>query len=227
MVVTRSTLNTSIGYHETKYYKLTNQQENHHGYQYKTGLNVLDMPFQYEGDCVAGGLYFTTFDQIHNFISFGVWIREVRLPLDAKYVKVGNKYRADKIYLGNRYHINSVSSRIKYPQLYARRCHRCKSLMDGIKRGLDNYSLISGFNKRGRRIQNIICVLNNAFDYLTHNHTCQIYDKNKESNIKFRQVMVDKTKEFDKEILRSSDDIDDFALLKSSIHKCQNILQKF
>ena len=27
------------------YYKITNENENHHGYQYKDGLNVLEEPF--------------------------------------------------------------------------------------------------------------------------------------------------------------------------------------
>lgn len=33
------------------YYKITNINENHHGYQYKNGLNVLDKEFNYNGSC--------------------------------------------------------------------------------------------------------------------------------------------------------------------------------
>jgi hypothetical protein len=94
---------------KTVYYKITNEKENHHGYQYKDGLNVLDKPFETTGSCVVGGLYFTTKEYIHHFLDYGGnngWLREITLPDDALMVQDSEtslvKYRADKIILGKR-----------------------------------------------------------------------------------------------------------------------------
>jgi len=233
MVVTRSTLDTDAGYHATKYYKITNLREKHKGYQYKTGLNVLDMPFQLEGDCVSGGLYFATIDALHMFASFGVWVREVRLPLDARYVKVGNKYRADKIYLGGRVHIGSVLAKAKYPLVYEAwnvdRCDVCNLYKDDLGNALNKHYKISGINCRGEKMRSITGVMENTFNYLTHARTCQIYDKNKMSNINinFRQATDSKTKEFDDIMAKSTDDVADFDKFKISVKKCKTILKRF
>ena len=47
------------------YYKITNETENHYGYQYKDGLNVLEEPFNEKPVCRKGGLYFTEYDKIN------------------------------------------------------------------------------------------------------------------------------------------------------------------
>ena len=53
------------------YYKITNKNENHRGYQYVDGLNVLDKKFEPNGSCVEGGLYFTTIKHITRFVVYG------------------------------------------------------------------------------------------------------------------------------------------------------------
>ena len=88
------------------YYKITNQEENHNGFQYQDGLNVLIEPFNMTGSCVAGGLYFTTKEHIHKFYSYGVNIREIEIPEsdpDFLMVQYENKWRANKIILGKKY----------------------------------------------------------------------------------------------------------------------------
>jgi len=87
------------------YFKITNQDECHHGYQYKTGLNILDKPFESKGSCVSGGLYFTTLVHLHHFYDYGIWLREVTIPEDARMVMdpSANKWRANKIILGDKY----------------------------------------------------------------------------------------------------------------------------
>jgi len=98
------------------YFKITNQEECHHGYQYQTGLNILNKPFEPEGSCVEGGLYFTTLEYLDQFYDFGVWLREVRIPENAKMVKdpEGCKWRADKIILGERYSLYDVETIKKF-----------------------------------------------------------------------------------------------------------------
>ena len=65
------------------YYKILNEDETHYGMQYKNGLNVDILPFNPSGDCTHGGIYFSRED-ILAFLGYGIWIRKVTIPKDAK-----------------------------------------------------------------------------------------------------------------------------------------------
>src|SRR5207244_1313830 len=74
------------------------------------GLNVLQERFNDDPvmGCVAGGFYFTTLEYIPIFYSWGIYLREITLPIDDPDFKMvqdpsGNKWRANKIILGKRY----------------------------------------------------------------------------------------------------------------------------
>jgi len=104
----------------TTYYKVTNEEECHHGFQYKDGLNVLVEPFNYDPkqSCCEGGLYFTTKEHIHKFYEFGIYIREVFLPTDNKDFKMvqdpeGDKWRANMLIFGKKYDMTNFDH-IKY-----------------------------------------------------------------------------------------------------------------
>jgi len=103
-------METNFDYSQT-YYKVTNEQECHNGYQYKDGLNILKEEFNDnpKASCVAGGFYFTDYEHLPRFFKYGTWIREVTIPTDARVVKdpEGDKWRTDKIILGNKYHIKN------------------------------------------------------------------------------------------------------------------------
>ena len=91
-----------------KYYKITNESENHNGMQYKTGLNVDILDFNPGGDCTSGGIYFASKD-ILAFLSYGVWIREVTIPEDEEVYENPNipkKYKAHRVILGERRRID-------------------------------------------------------------------------------------------------------------------------
>ena len=93
---------------QKKFFKITNGEENHHNFQYTNGLNILKEPFAETGSCVPGGLYFTDIDNIFEFLNYGIYLREITLPIndsDFKIVKDGNKWRANKIILGKRYNL--------------------------------------------------------------------------------------------------------------------------
>ena len=92
------------------WYKITNQTECHQDFQYQDGLNVLEEPFNDDpkASCCPGGLYFTNAKNIFKFIEYGCYLREITLPLtdpDFKMLKdpEGDKWRANKIILGNKY----------------------------------------------------------------------------------------------------------------------------
>ena len=99
---------------QKRYFKITNKDENHNGFQYVDGLNILDKPFEKYGSCVPGGLYFTDIEHIFEFLQYGIYLREVILPTDDKDFEMvadeQNKYRANKIILGKRYDLNDSTS---------------------------------------------------------------------------------------------------------------------
>ena len=51
-----------------KYYKITNEEETHNNLKYKTGLNVDPLPFNPEGDCIKGGIYFASKDILASLV---------------------------------------------------------------------------------------------------------------------------------------------------------------
>ena len=92
--------------HGELYYKVTNRFECHNGYQYHEGSNLLTEPFAKTGSCVPGGLYFTNLAHISRFFTYGVNVREVRIPEGSQIVKVGSgKWRTDHLWLGHRWGI--------------------------------------------------------------------------------------------------------------------------
>jgi len=93
-----------------EYFKVTNAKENHHGFQYRNGLNVLIEEFNDNPNdsCCAGGLYFTYKENIHKFFDYGIYLRVVTLPKEDPEFKMvrdpqGDKWRANKIILGEKY----------------------------------------------------------------------------------------------------------------------------
>jgi len=90
------------------YYKILNEEENHRGLQYKTGLNIDPVEFNPYGNCQPGGIYFASKD-ILGFLSHGPWIRKVTIPEDAqiyKNPKPPEKWKADKVILEERRRID-------------------------------------------------------------------------------------------------------------------------
>src|SRR5438874_310821 len=102
--LTRQVLNISRARYNCSnmYYKITNEKENHNGFQYVNGLNILKDKFNANPNesCCAGGLYFTDAANIPKFLKYGNYLREVELPTtnpDFCMVKDpdGDKWRAN------------------------------------------------------------------------------------------------------------------------------------
>jgi hypothetical protein len=76
----------------------------HYRFTYHEGLNVDHVPFNPVGECLPGGLYFTTFEHLPQWHCSG-WplIADVKVPDDAEvYAEpCGTKWKADKIVLSN------------------------------------------------------------------------------------------------------------------------------
>ena len=82
-----------------------NEDENHRGFQYKTGDNIDTNEFNPKGSCEKGGLYFFDEAQLINYSSYTdncVWIREVTFFPDSRIYCEEGKYKTDKFILGER-----------------------------------------------------------------------------------------------------------------------------
>jgi hypothetical protein len=92
--------------------KLTNETENHNGFQFVTGLNVDSNPFNPTGECEPGGIYFTDIGNIAKWLAYGLdnmkYCRTVTLPPDCRVFVEGDKFKADKMILGERVEIKDL-----------------------------------------------------------------------------------------------------------------------
>ena len=99
------------------YFKVTNSTENHNGFQYSNGLNVLQEKFNNDpnASCCEGGLYFTNAKNIFKFLDYGLYLREIILPTDNPDFRMikdptGDKWRANMIILGARHELCNVDT---------------------------------------------------------------------------------------------------------------------
>jgi hypothetical protein len=93
-------------YKDYKFVKLTIETENHNNFQFHQGLNIDHVKFNPVGSCSPGGIYFTDYDKYIQWLTYYgqkmCWMRDVCIPTDAHiYVEV-DKFKADKIILGER-----------------------------------------------------------------------------------------------------------------------------
>ena len=100
-------------------FKVTNQEECHHGMQYKTGLVKDHLSFSSTGSCVPGGLYFTTKEHIPKFYFRGVWIRPVTLPTGIEEFRcvrdsTGDQWRANMLILGERHSLSDPQTYLSF-----------------------------------------------------------------------------------------------------------------
>jgi hypothetical protein len=58
-------------YPDTTFIKLTIEDENHNGFQFKDGENIDTSSFTPSGQCNGGGIYFCKLDQIINWLIYG------------------------------------------------------------------------------------------------------------------------------------------------------------
>lgn len=94
-------------------FKITNMDESHNHFHYKTGLNQMKNGFDYQKKCGYGGLYFAKEGDILHFLTWGVYYREIFLHPSSKLVKVDGdsnwyqtKFKTDKFVMGERHLID-------------------------------------------------------------------------------------------------------------------------
>jgi hypothetical protein len=88
-----------------RYWRLTNETEEHRGLQYKTGLNVDPLPFSPSGTCSEGGMYFFHESQLiyaSDYVRGQKWMRPVTLTPNSKVWAEKHKYKTSEFTLGER-----------------------------------------------------------------------------------------------------------------------------
>lgn len=99
-------------YEDNTFVKLTNGQEVHHNFKFKTGLNEDFIKFNPNGECLAGGIYFTDIDKMPLWVGYKAdnlkYVRIVTIPDDALVYVEKHKYKANKIMLGKRVPIEEL-----------------------------------------------------------------------------------------------------------------------
>jgi hypothetical protein len=104
--------------YNSKYYKFLHKDLTHNGFKYKLGLNVDTIPFYTLQPCSAGGLYFTTPENLWRYSHFGSLIGEVEIPPDAKIHFEDDKAKADKIIIKSITHAKYFFRGIRNKETY-------------------------------------------------------------------------------------------------------------
>jgi len=99
-------------YGKKVFIKLTNREENHHGYHFKTGLNIDNLPFNPSTECQLGGIYFSSLEYLSLWLNYGnpsmFYVRIVTVPNNSIVCVGENKFKANQLILGNRQKIDDL-----------------------------------------------------------------------------------------------------------------------
>lgn len=77
-------------------YKMLSDDHIHNEFEYKLGHNEDTIPFNPTEQCRAGGLYFSTLDNLGNFYSYGEEVATITLYDDSRVYVEDLKFKADK-----------------------------------------------------------------------------------------------------------------------------------
>jgi hypothetical protein len=81
----------------TEFYKILREDLTHHGFTYTPGLNTDTTPFNPNGKCSKGGLYFADKETIWKYLDYGNKIGVVEIPDDSQIYCEFDKFKADRL----------------------------------------------------------------------------------------------------------------------------------
>jgi len=104
LVMNGKEFNELIKNKNIEFYKLTNLDEVHNGFQFMYGENIDNKLFNPLYNCCEGGIYFTEFKKIHLWRTGHTYKRKVTIPNDDNvWVKIEqDKIKATKLFLGEK-----------------------------------------------------------------------------------------------------------------------------
>lgn len=99
-------------YEKYRFVKLTNYLENHNGFQFQTGLNIDSVGWNDSGECEGGGIYFCEVGKLSRWLNYSrnsmIYYRLVTIPYDALVWVERDKFKANRIILGERHQISDL-----------------------------------------------------------------------------------------------------------------------
>jgi len=120
-----------------EFYKLTNKKEKHFGMKYKTGINTDSVPFNPNGECKPGGMYFFHISQLCNYehyFSDPVYMRKVTFTSESQIYIEKNKFKTNEFILGEREFFSPYKYISKYvdknPELALSQCGNLLEYLD-------------------------------------------------------------------------------------------------
>jgi len=85
-----------------RFYKFLHNNLIHNKFRYELGVNIDFNPFNPEGECTKGGLYFCDDTKCHMYWKrFGTKLAYIEIPPDARVYIEKNKFKADKFIITN------------------------------------------------------------------------------------------------------------------------------
>lgn len=97
-----------------RFFKLTNEHEIHHGFHYQNGMNIDILPFEWNGACCPGGLYFCEGNDIlNNMDIYSRFIREIFIPShEVNILKdpSGDKWRSHSLFTSIRHDLSDIDT---------------------------------------------------------------------------------------------------------------------
>ena len=97
-----------------KYIKFTNSENIHNNFTFTAGLNIDSIPISSD-ECEPGGIYFTTFNNMHLWLSYSgqkmYYIWDVTIPENSKVYHYPTKSKAESIILSNCRRISELVAR--------------------------------------------------------------------------------------------------------------------
>ena len=85
----------------TVFYKILRKDLTHNGFTFKEGINIDTNKFNPSGSCSEGGLYFTNYENIYDYLNYGANVCSVNILDDSLVYVEDKKFKADKIDIQN------------------------------------------------------------------------------------------------------------------------------
>jgi hypothetical protein len=98
-----------------EFIKLTNEKENHNGFQFVDGINEDTNTFDTSYPCSKGGIYFCYKHNVQQWTNNDVemkYVRYVTIPDDAKVYYENDKFKTNKLVLGSRQNLADIINEV-------------------------------------------------------------------------------------------------------------------
>jgi hypothetical protein len=129
----------------------------HHGFTYKEGLNVDTLPFNPSGECLPGGLYYTTLEHLPFWFN-DRWplVADVVVPADARVYEepCRTKWKADRLVLSRIRSLDEFLAELNQAWL-CRLVYQCPGILWHVRDQTDDEVCLAAVQRHGHALQYI------------------------------------------------------------------------